>query len=571
MRVSRRIQKSTLILLLPLLLLGCTESSLFVPDLSGDEEPTLSTVGAGSLVGPKQTLPVNLPEGDRGEYSSLEIAVRTPGGETVYSTIYDSLILSEPVLPDLQLPDLPEGSYLVELLLFDQQEVVARKESLFFLTPAKLSVTGITLYPPTSEIDAQLIAEAHVVYSDPALDPYLRWRFRGSVVSEGFLSGEGGTARLATGMESGVFRVTVEAFPWEPPDGFDLTSPISHSTDVVVRPPQTEDPEAESYLTFSFDGHGRGRGFGLPEEEGEGHWSEEGKPLLTLQDDAFGFLIDEANGFSRQEFLPPVDQDGVIPFRLEITFALVSLGEEGSYLLATGDGRREIVLGLTGEGEPSLFADNGIDSGTIVAPAPQISPGGLVTLGLEVHSSERETQLSFYNGDTLLHEAILPFSLEGAGSEEGVISGGSVPTEPERYLEAGLSRGTLLKAGAKASFVIDHLTLETISAAPSEGGITTLRGGESFELAAPAFRGDALRYTLLTEEAEVYLESELDGARRLLLKLSGGSSLTLLRRDGDLEYIVDDGERNPLPGEAFFIRNAPEDPAVEISRQALSR
>ena len=571
MRVSRSVTKSALILLLPILFLGCTESSLFVPNFSGDEEPTLSTVEAGSLVGPGETLPINLPEENRGEYSSLEIRVANSEGETVHSIIYDSLILSEPVLPDLQLPELPEGSYQVELLLFDQQELVAREESLFFLTSAEISVTGITLYPPSSEIDAQLIAEAHVVNSDPELDPYLRWRFRGSLVSEGSLSGEGGTARLSTGEESGVFRVTVELFPWEPPDSFETVSPVSHSTDVIVRPLQAEEKEEESYLAFSFDGHGRGRGFGLPEEEEEGHWSEEGDPLLTVQDDAFGFLIDEANGFSWEEFLLPVDQDGVIPFRLEITFALLSLGEEGSFLLATGDGRREIVLSLTDGGEPSLFADNGSNSGTIVAPAPQILPGGLVTLGVEVHPGERETQLSFYNGDTLLHEATLPFALDGSGAEAAVISGGNVPTEPERYLEAGLSRGTLLKAGPGASFVIDYLALETISVGASEGEITRLRGGESFELATPALRGDALRYTVLTEEAEVYLESELDGSRRLLMKLPGGSTLTLLRRNGDLEYIVDGGERNPLPGEAFFIRNAPEDPAVEISRQALSR
>jgi hypothetical protein len=369
-----------------------------------------------------------------------------------------------------------------------------------------------------------------------------------------------------------VFTVTVELFPWAPPEIFDVGSPIFHSTDVVVRPtPEEQEVGEEVYLSFSFDGHGRGRGFGLPEEEEtDGYWSEIGDPFLTLQDDAFGFRVDGADGFSRERSLLPVDQDGVIPFRLELTLTLTGLGEEGSYLLATGDGKRELVLGLTSAGEPWIFVDNGSRAETVVAPAPQILLGGLVTLAVEVDPDEEETRLAFYQGEILLHETTLPVSLESLGEQEATITQEPVPTEPESYLETGLSRGAILKAGPGASYVIDHLEVGIIDEGP-EGEITTLAGGESLELQPPGLRGDAIRYTVLTEEAEVYLESDLQGSRRLLMMLSGGSSLTLLRGNGELEYIVDERERQPLPGSAFYIRNAPGDPVVEISRQALSR
>lgn len=571
--------RAILILLFPILLLGCTESSLFVPDLSEEEEPTVSTVEAGSVVEPEGTIPITLPEGSDGEYSRLEITIRTPEGEVVHSALYDSVILSEPILPDLELPQLEPGSYIVELLLFDQQEEVAREESLFFVTDAELSVSGITLYPPTSETESQLIAEAHIRNSDPTLDPYLRWRFRDDLVSEGLISEEGATARLATGAESGVFAVTVELFPYAPPESliYDLRSPTFHSTDVVVRSSGDRvSPQAEEdlYLAYHFDGHGRAEGGGAAEREAD--WDSVGEPVLTLRDDLFGFRIDESNGFARRGFLIPVEQGNIVPFRLEITLSLLSLGKGESFLLGTGDGGREFLFGLSSSGTPWVTVDNGTDEATVVSPAPIVTLEELATLGVEFYPGENQSHLLVYEGETLLHEAVVPFGFGDAGTAVPVSSEPAAPRELEAFSGAGVSRGSLLLAGEGASFVIDELTLRTVDSRSRERlaeVFATLDSGETTELETPSLRGEAVRYTVLPEEEEVvlYLEAEFQDSRRTLATLEEGATLVLQRRNGEIEYILDGSDRLPFTGEALFLRNGPMSPEVDISRQSVPR
>ncbi len=571
--------RAILILLIPLLFLGCTESSLFVPDLSEEEEPTVSTVEAGSVVEPEGSIPVTLPEGSDGEYSSLEITVRTPAGEVVHAEVYDNVTLSEPVLPDLELPDLEPGTYLVELLLFDQRTEVAREESLFFITEAELSVSGITLYPPASETEAQLIAEAHIRNSDPTLDPYLRWRFRGEVVSEGLMSQEGATARLSTGAETGVFTVTVELFPYAPPKdlSYELRSPTSHATDVIVRSPgEAEAPSTSEdlHLAYRFDGHGRAQG--SDDANGDTEWLRIGEPLLTLHDDVFGFRIDENNGFARSGFLFPLDEEKrLLPLRLELTVSLLSLGDGESFLLATADGTREFLFGLSFDGTPWVTVDNGSNEVTVTAPAPALVPEELTTIALELYPGARGSYLFFYEGETLLHEALLPLSLRTVGMP-ATGSETTVPGDLESFRGEGVARGSVILAGPEASFVLDELVvraLEEQSRAELPELFATLGGGASVELEVPSLLGEAVRYTVHDREngSQLYLEAEEDDSRRPVATLSDGETLVLERRNGELEYILNGGDRTPLEGEAFFLRNAPTSPEVDISKQSVPR
>ncbi|MFW6338711.1 MAG: hypothetical protein ACOC25_07265 [Alkalispirochaetaceae bacterium] len=569
-----------LILLFPLLFLGCTESSLFVPDLSEEEEPTVSTVEAGSVVEPEGSIPITLPEGSDGEYTSLEITVRTPEGEVVHSEVYDSVTLSEPVLPDLVLPQLEPGSYLVELLLFDQQREVAREESLFFITGAEISVSGITLYPPASETEAQLIAEAHIRNNDPTLDPYLRWRFRDEIVSEGLISEEGATARLATGTESGVFTLTVELFPYAPPEGlsYEIESTTSHTTDVVVRPQgEAETPSVpeDLHLAYRFDGHGRVQGGEGAEDDA--NWHPLGEPRLTLRDNVFGFRIDEDNGFSRSGFLFPLDDDErLLPFRLELTLSLISLGSDRSFLLATADGHREFLFGLSYDGTPWVTVDNGSNEVTVTAPAPALNSEELRTIAVDLYPGEEGSYLFFYEGETLLHEALLPLTLGASPGPASTADATTLPENLDGFRREGVATGSVILAGPKAAFVLDELVVRTLDERTLEQVpelYATLEGGAAVQLEVPTLQGETVRYRVHGREpgGELYLEAEEDDSRRSVATISDGERVVLELRNGELRFLLNGGDWTSLPGEAFFLRNGPESPEVDISKQSVAR
>lgn len=419
------------ILLLSLLLgTGCTEGSLFFPDLEEEKEASVSTVPSGSVVGSGDTLPVKLSEEGSGEYTSLEIRILTTDGTSVYTETYDSAILSEPVLPDLDLPPLEEGSYIVELLLFSQQEEVARERSLIFYTDARFTIHGITLYPPTSETDALVIAEANISSSDPTMDPYLRWRFDGSLLTEGSVSEKGTTARIASGGETGVFTLTAELFPWAPPVVPELepAPPAAHSTDVVVRRQGENSSVGEDvYLSYSFDGHSRAAGAAIRMpgiEPGVFDWEREGEPLLTLSDELFGYRLDSENRFFLERSIMPATADRLYPFEVRLDFAPIAVPSTGTSILGSGDGDREFVLGLSGNGAPWVWLQGGARTAVVEAPSVGLVSGESTSLQIEFTPLGEETRISFYAGGLLLYEENLALDLRAGSDRAGAQTSG---------------------------------------------------------------------------------------------------------------------------------------------------
>lgn len=423
MRLFRATRYIAILLFSLLLATGCTEGSLFFPDLDEDEEASVSTLTSGSAIGSGDTLPIQLSADASGEYTSLEIRILTPDGVEVHAETYGSVLLSEPVLPDLELPPLEEGSYIAELTLFSQQEEVAREKSLFFFTDARFAIHGITLYPPTSETDALVIAEAAISTSDPALDPYLRWRFDGSLLAEGSVSENGTTARIASGGETGVFTLTAELFPWTPPEvsGVAVDPPSAHSTDVVVRRQGQTNTDAEGlYLSYSFDGHSRAAGTALdaPDTaEGSFDWVGEGEPLLTLRDELFGYRIESGSSFHLDRSILPVVDDRLYPFEISLDFAPLSVPGGGTSLLGTGDGQRGVVFGVSGAGEPWVWLQNRNNSGVAQAPSVGLVSGEPTSFQIQFTPLGEETRVGFYAGGVLLHEETLTIDLGGASDE----------------------------------------------------------------------------------------------------------------------------------------------------------
>ena len=416
-------KQGALLLMGLFLMAGCTQGSLFAPDFSEDEpEASVSTVVSGSVLATGDSIPISLSEERAGDYTSLEIRVLLPEGTEVYSTVYDGAVLSEPLLPDLQLPSLEEGTYIVELLLYEQQEQVAREQSLFFLTDATFTIHGITLYPPTSETDALVIAEANISSSDPELDPYLRWRFEGDLLSEGKVSENGTTTRIASGTETGVFALTAELFPWAPPENssIELSPPRTHSTDVVVRRNGDSGSHQESvYVSYGFNGHSRAAGVALSvsPEDGAFDWRSEGEPVLTLQDELFGYQLEGGSGFSLSRSLLPVSGETLYPFEVNISFAPLSIPSSGTDLFRTGDGVRELVLGLSGNGEPWVWLRGEQEGSGVQAPSIGVVSGESTTLQVEILPFREETQVSFFAGGVLLHEELVPVDLTGSGMQ----------------------------------------------------------------------------------------------------------------------------------------------------------
>ncbi len=559
-RASRAAGRSILLASL-FLLWSCSEGSLLVPDLSESEEPAVETLEAGSSVSSTDTIPISILPGN---YSLLEIRLLTLDGEERFFTTYDGAILGEPRLPDLPVPDLEEGSYTLDLRLFEAGQEVARQESLVFITDALLDLVGITLYPPSSQTEAELLAEATIRRGEDSLDPFIRWRFDGEVVAEGLLSDLGQTVRIAVGEETGVFQITAELFPWAPAysGSYEFTSPVIRRTDVAVRP-QWEDDEA--WVRYTFDGHLRPAGDALEEEAAPGSWQLIGEPELSLEDELFGFLLDDERGFYLPEPLFPESDGALLPVRFELSFALLTPPVGATPIFATGNGNGGVTIGADDQGALFVGLFDGEQSSRVELPPGSLAATELVTVAVELYPGEEQVELFVYVDGELEEIADLPVSLAGGThSGESTVSG-----TMEEFIEEPALRGAVIQPLAGAVVLIDDLTVSRPADDEVRAEQLTLEAGELLEVRLPATRGESLRYTLVPGRAENVELSLLIGAdddQQPAGTLTSEGALSLTRRDDTVFYAFGDDEPQGVAGESLYLRHAGEGEPIKIRR-----
>ncbi len=255
-RTSRSIVPTLLVLLV--LLTGCTENANLFTSLDEVEGPSLKTVVSGSVVSPLTPLSIQLayPDEDVSRATSMTVELRDPDGGLVAELAFTEEQLLAPTLPEIELPQPDPGPYLLVVEAMRGEELLFNDERQIFVLSASPRIRSVSVYPSSVGSEAEAVAVADII---PAADtnPYLKWYYQEQPIGEGYQANGGAKTVFSPKGGIGVHRVSVDLYPWGPDEGVRVTdrTTITAGTDVFVRSePQAAAGSDGALLVYPLNG-----------------------------------------------------------------------------------------------------------------------------------------------------------------------------------------------------------------------------------------------------------------------------------------------------------------------------
>lgn len=240
-----------------LVLSACSESAELFASLEDPPEIRVDTVATGSVLAPGSTFSFQLDYGDD-EFQALTEVTLEIFDASLISVHVDTITgadLEIDLVATFTVPDLPQGPYRIVFTGYRGQEIVIREErSVFVLDPIP-AISAIVIHPSSPAPGATALAIVELLVGDE-LAPYLRWRFGGAIIREGYVHDGADQVQLALPEEPGVYRVDLEFYPWGPDEGVNVgeASLITQSAEVFVGTPAQEAVPEDLILAWEFDG-----------------------------------------------------------------------------------------------------------------------------------------------------------------------------------------------------------------------------------------------------------------------------------------------------------------------------
>lgn len=600
--VFRRRRTVWLLVLAPVVLAACSDSSLLFPRFDEPSQVRIQTLEAGSVLTGADIIPIQVVfvegstqvAGDR----RLEVQVRDQAGVSVASYLFGDADLAAPGGLDLRVSELgplEPGLYILSLNLFEAETSLAVVERRFFISGSLMTVEGISSYPASFWPGSSGLLVANLGH-DPQTDPFLRWTMAEVVIAQGLRSEGFDEVLIEAPAAEGVYGVQLELFPSEPADPT-LRSGIRQSGEIIVtirrRLGETDlVPESSYYSLFHFLGDLRDDGArfdiasGAP-AGGGGRVPPRiaaavGDPDLHIRGDIFGYLLDGRDGFDVDGFVIPTPREGLSPFSVNARLLVTSLPEDavilhsesadGAYLFRLSVDRFGVLSALLRTPEAEYASTSGLVA---------VRPGVPVSLSLSVIPEETRLHVMWFVDGLLLSTSNLPrpvpasaesIEQEGAvaapvGDDSGLPPAGAVlePDEP-----AWTHRNGRTIIGSDGVFAGVRAVLDELGVYFRDEAAQPASDEEVFRRTMEDRYGLALVYAQGFERLDLPEELLATGdvaiqSSRLILE--PGATVTLpafLFRSEQLILEVDlEDEAFDLPGRFLFTEAVLDDPAED--------
>ena len=424
----------------------------------------VETVAPGSFHRSGDAVPISLTilEGDA-DPSRIDFSLNTGDGVSLASSSYELEGVSS--LPDLELPEVEPGLYILESSVYDAEEgLLYRGSTRFFIVAGDYAIRRISTLPVSVEPGSDVLLVA-VVDAPEGSSPYLAWRIGNDIIYEGTAETETVKAHWRAPDVEGVYSLEVELFPFPPGGLDDFRSPAALETDVYVSRSTAAlkgdlgPPENYANL-FHLRGNFKDEGYA----GGNGIVEESGNPLFDVKNNLYGLRLEGSSGVVFPEIEPP-------PFGREPFSLVVRMLAEGH----TDGGRLLRYMGPSGGTVFSVIADGKgelrgrYDSSGISADIPSgIFPtleGEPITVVLSAYPAEEGIDWYWYLD----------------GKLTGMYKTSTIPAGPVSSLELG--------GGPGMTGIIDEVGLHT-----RNGGGRPAALEEPFAMTARERYGSAVRY-----------------------------------------------------------------------------
>ena len=283
------------------------------------ETGQVKSIGRGKFVSKQESIPIEVDtENLEEEAAELLINLTDTSGTIVASQKHFFEESPEKVnLPDLVLPEIPEGQYVLHYIFYNKEGEAFHEEKVsFFYITQTYEINGIWSFPNAIQPRSTAMLKADLNMPKES-NPYLRWKVGDAVVSEGYNSeGARSFSWIAPEVE-GIYSVSLELFPVKPEEETAFSSEIQMDTEIYVSSEPEPDkrelqPEGRYYSLYHF----RGNTFDSGYRQDAGKAAVTGTPELKLKGETYGYYLDGASGFTVPELLLPLEGTKLLPFSL---------------------------------------------------------------------------------------------------------------------------------------------------------------------------------------------------------------------------------------------------------------
>lgn len=555
-----------------IVLASCSENGLLTPLSNHSSQVTISSVADGTMVtnGDKIPLSVKL-NASQATPTDLKVDLLSSSGQVVQSADITNVDFSAP-LPSVALSSLSNGTYTLQLTLDGaNNQVLAQKKISIFYVGGTYSLDGITSYPPTLPPGGSGLIVARIATPQGA-NPYLRWSMGGKVLATGYLNAGFDKIQWNAPSASGVYSITVQMFPFGPPQGgtFDFTSPYKMTVEVFVSGSASSGknelgPSSSYYALYHFQGNLKNTGSrsSVPAATAVGN------PTLAVSGSVFGYQLDGQSGFKIDSLLLPVDAKGhLLPASLTMRLRLDKVEPDRSFFsTSTSDGGFSFEVKTNSQGELTAIVDGTEEPGGV-----PIKSGDVTSVTLSILPTGGALQfLWFIDGKLSLSDSIPidpavvsstgssliggPSGFTGLIDELGIYykdSQGRSAIDPEVYRRAMADEygsSLVFAEGFDGTYLPPDLSYSgKVDRGQLAGGLLALGPGQSVTLPQFSVGGEALRATLelrnfsssdsgtlsVTAKGTKLFSAPLSGA----VGKSGELQLSIAKRAGGLEIGV---------------------------------
>ncbi|MFP4563792.1 MAG: hypothetical protein ACLFRY_10845 [Spirochaetia bacterium] len=373
-------------------------------DFEEPEEKSVSlqveTVVPGSFLSPGDAVTVSLAllEGDVAP-SRIDFSLESEKGSSRASSSFE--LDGSDSLPDLEIPRVEPGLYVLESSVYDAEETLLQRESVrFFIVDDEYAIRRISTLPVSVEPDSEVILFA-AVEAPAEARPYLVWRMGDKIIYEGTVTSGTVKARWRSPEVEGVYSLKAELFPFQPYDLDDFHSQEALETDVYVSRSTTalkgDIGPAEHYADlFHLRGNYNDGGYA-----GSGGVAEEiGNPLFDVRDSLYGLSLEGSSGVVFSGIEPLVF--GEHPFSTVIRM-LVSAETEAGRLLRFSNASGDTVFALDIDRRGELrgrFDAAGLAEDIPSGIFPAV-PGGPITMILSAYPADEGIEWIWYQDGRL--------------------------------------------------------------------------------------------------------------------------------------------------------------------------
>ncbi|UCF97461.1 MAG: hypothetical protein JSV89_20160 [Spirochaetaceae bacterium] len=369
--MQRLLRLSIYILMGGLLLVSCSDVSMFTPSVKESVGIRILSLSEGDFLGEDDSVDFIIQTEDQStEPELLEIELIAQSGQSVWNTSISSPLTDEEL--ELLLPDLEAGQYTIVFTVHDTEGGIEEEEISFFYVTGQYAIKGISSYPPTSVAGHETVIEADLLFPSGA-NPYIRWSQDEVILAKGPVADGLKSITWVAPAEEGVYSIRVELFPVPPPGGTDFTfsSSLSLAAQLFVTTASllTEDellPEDSYYSLFHLNGTLRNSGL-LGKDTTKVEAKAIGQAVLSNENGIMGYQTGSGAGLLYPLNVLPIFEGKLSP--CTITFKLVSKGEKDGENLLTIDGGEGFRLRIFFDSEEQLVATIAVGNTLLKLPS----------------------------------------------------------------------------------------------------------------------------------------------------------------------------------------------------------